>query len=476
MSPAMDTPQPNQRSPEAALTSALHSVAGRGATLILSFLFAIGVARTLAPSIRGDFALLQALNGFVLVAVNFAVSGAIIYHVGKGALTIRSSSRAASFLALMSGGLGALLFIPLSLVVKETFFPGINPLLLVVAILLVTPLLAREYLGGTMIAAHRSLDYVAAHAVQPLGSLLALVLVAGLGAGSLSGVALSWGVGIVLSGLAAAVLITRYASALPLFRGQEAHALARFGVRMYPALVVRFLNLRLDQFIVRLLSSSATLGQYAVAVSVGELLIRIPTNMLWAFSGPISSAAKDRSAPLVAQFCRWSLVVIVAVVALIAIAAPAAVPLVFGDRYRPAVSSILLLLPGLVCYAPATILVEYFMVQRGDARKATLIAGTSLVTSTILNFPLTPRLGADGASIASSISYIVMLVTALLLFKRDTDQKLGAPVAVSKHDAAAVLSSLRDAVRGLRRGRRQNAGNSRQETEGVPGSDPPLGG
>jgi O-antigen/teichoic acid export membrane protein len=460
----MDRPNEwTERSPEVALTSALHSVAGRGATLVLSFLFAIGVARALEPSLRGDFALLQALNGFVLVAVNFAVSGAIIYHVGKGALTIERSSRAASSLALLSSALGALLFIPLSLLINRTVFPGISPLLLVAAIVLVTPLLLREYLGGTMIATHRSLDYVVAHAVQPLGSLLALLLIAALGTTSLTGVSLSWAAGIVLSGLAAVLLISRYASPLPLFSGKDTHALARFGVRMYPALVVRFLNLRLDQFIVRLLSSSATLGQYAVAVSVGELLIRIPTNMLWAFSGSISAARKEQSADLVAQFCRWSLIVIVAVVILIAVAAPAAVPMVFGQEYRPAVSSILLLLPGLVCYAPATIVVEYFMVQRGDARKATFIAGTSLVTSTILNFPLTPRFGADGASAASSISYIVMLITALMLFKRDTGLKVTAPVAVTRNDAAAVLSSLVNAVRGIRRRRTKEPGLTGQE-------------
>src|SRR5206468_7248195 len=115
----------------------------------------------------------------------------------------------------------------------------------------------------------------------------------------------------------------------------------------------------------------------------------------------------------------------------------------FGSRYRGAVGSVLLLLPGMICYAPATIIAEYFIVQRGRPGKAALIAGASMVTSAALNFPLTPAWGAAGASIASSISYAVMLAVAVALFTADTGRPARELFAVSRRDLSESARALR---------------------------------
>ena len=122
--------------------------------------------------------------------------------------------------------------------------------------------------------------------------------------------------------------------------------LGRFGARTYLAVLTRFLNLRLDQFLVLALASAATLGQYAVAVNVGELLIQVSATMLWALSGTISASRREDSGPIVAQYCRWALIVVLLAAVAVAVVAPIAIPLLFGARYRPAIASVWLLLPG----------------------------------------------------------------------------------------------------------------------------------
>jgi O-antigen/teichoic acid export membrane protein len=158
--------------------------------------------------------------------------------------------------------------------------------------------------------------------------------------------------------------------------------------------------------------------------------------LLWALSGAISSADPDESREIVAQFCRVSILMLLGLGLVIAAAAPAVLPLVFGGNYRPAVPSVLLLLPGMVCYAPAIIFAEYFVVQGGMPGRAALIPAVSLVVSTVLNFPLTPALGAAGASMASSISYAAMLLTAVVLFARHTHR---SPVTILRITRADLL-------------------------------------
>jgi O-antigen/teichoic acid export membrane protein len=165
--------------------------------------------------------------------------------------------------------------------------------------------------------------------------------------------------------------------------------------------------------------------------------------MLWALSGSISAADPKESGAIVAQFCRLSILLLLGLAVVIAAVAPAGLPLVFGGNYRPAVPSVLLLLPGMVCYAPAIIFAEYFVVQGGMPGRAALIPAVSLAASTALNFPLTPAFGAAGASIASSISYAMMLVTAVVLFARHTRRSPVAILRITRADLRLLGSVLR---------------------------------
>ena len=431
----------------ALVARAMGALAGRAGILVVSFAFAILVARMLDPARRGSFALLQATNGLTVVLANFAIGGAVIYHVGKGRVTAPRAVGAASVLAVLSGVAAAAVLIPAGLLLRPHLFPEVSPLLLSGAILLATPLLLREYVGGTLIALGRPGRYVVSHAAHPAVATVVLTTIVLAGTASLVAVVCGWAAGITLSGLTALAMSLTVVRRRPELEVADVLELGRFGARTYPALLARFLNLRLDQFLVRFLASAPVLGQYAVAVNVGELLIQIPVVLLWALSGAISSADRQRSGELVAEFCRWSLVVLALAATALAILTPVGLPLVFGARYRGAVGSVLLLLPGMICFAPATIIAEYFIVQRNRPGKAALIAGTSMVTSAILNFPLTPALGAAGASLASSISYAVMLLTAVVLFTADSGHSARDLFRVRRRDLSESLRAIRVQLR-----------------------------
>ncbi len=422
----------------AQLGRAVGVAAGRLSVMVLSLGLAIALARILPPAQRGEFAALQALTGLAAVVGNLAISGSIVYHVGKRMFPASRASGAAVIWAFISGGIATAVLIPVALLLRSRLLPGISGSLLALAVVLAIPMLVREYSGGVMIALSRPQRYLLTHAVQPFGTIVFLAIFAIAGATTFSHVVSAWAIAILGAGALAVVMSFSVAHGPHAPTRAMVVELGRFGARTYVAVLTRFLNLRLDQFLVLALASAATLGQYAVAVNVGELLIQVSATMLWALSGTISASGREESGPIVAQYCRWALIVVLVAAAAVAVVAPIAIPLLFGARYRPAIASVWLLLPGMVCYGPALIITEYFVVQRGRPGKAAAIAGSSLVVSVILNFPLVPALGAAGASIASSISYGVMLLAATLMFHRDSGQSPRAVLGITGHDLRAV--------------------------------------
>ena len=417
--------------------------------VLLSLAAAVSLARALGPAGRGQLAVLQSLAGLAAVLTNFAVAKAIVHRVGRRQLTLASAASDAFVLAAMSGLAGAALVLPLAILFRGRLVPGLAIALVAAAVGVATIQQVREYLSGVLLAVGQSLTYVMASAVQPLVVLVLVSLLMVLGRASVGSVTVVWIAAVVASAGVAMSMAVRAASGLGPILWRDVRALGAFGVRTYPAILALFLNLRFDQLLVRGLSSSWVLGQYAVAVAVGEVLIILPSSMLSAASGAIGAWERDQSAELVAGFCR-SLTVVVATCAVgIAVVAPIALPLVFGAGFRPAAPAVIALLPGLVCYAPSATIVEYFIVQRGKASAAAIIAGASFATSTVMNLWLVPRLGAVGASVASSVSYGVMLIVAARLFRSDTGMQVGSALRPTMRDVSAV----RDAVMSVARAR-----------------------
>ena len=92
------------------------------------------------------------------------------------------------------------------------------------------------------------------------------------------------------------------------------------------------------------------------------------------------------------------------------------IPLLFGDAFRGAVRPLVLLLPGVVAYAPVTILVVYLTVRRARPRLSLYVSLIGLVVTAAMSIVLIPSYGASGAAIASAIGYAAGGIAAWMFF------------------------------------------------------------
>jgi O-antigen/teichoic acid export membrane protein len=113
-----------------------------------------------------------------------------------------------------------------------------------------------------------------------------------------------------------------------------------------------------------------------------------------------------------------SLAVLYGALCVLTIPAAQAIPLVFGDEFDGSISLYYWLLPGVFCLGMLTILSLHFA-GRGYPKEASASWFVGLALNVAINVAFLPGRGAWVASLASSITYGVLLALHVALFVRE---------------------------------------------------------
>jgi O-antigen/teichoic acid export membrane protein len=192
-----------------------------------------------------------------------------------------------------------------------------------------------------------------------------------------------------------------------------------YGLRIYPAGVMQYLNLRFDQFLVESLAGTSVLGLYAVAVSLTEAAWQVPIAMSMALFSRVS-ATTDRQADLVTpRVLRLTLIMtLLEVVALFFLGRPL-IRLLFGVEFEAALPAFYWLLPGTLLYAVPRVL-EGDLAGRGYPSIPSLAVGVAVVLTVVLDLFWIPSWGIVGAARASSVAYAANALILLVAFGQIT--------------------------------------------------------
>lgn len=193
-----------------------------------------------------------------------------------------------------------------------------------------------------------------------------------------------------------------------------------FAFPSYLANSVQFLNYRLDVFIVGLFAGTASVGRYTLAVSLAQLLWLL-SNSAAAVLLPKIAASNDRAASVqhVSRVARLSLAASLGGALALGVFAWLAIPLLYGEAFRPSILALWWILPGIVAFSIVNVLAA-FLAGIGQPRLNLYVGCVSLVVTVVLDFILIPKFNIVGASIASSASYLTSAVLTTFLFARNT--------------------------------------------------------
>ncbi|CAA7599629.1 Polysaccharide biosynthesis C-terminal domain protein [Acididesulfobacillus acetoxydans] len=215
-----------------------------------------------------------------------------------------------------------------------------------------------------------------------------------------------------------------------------------YGLKAQVGNFIQRLNYSLDVFIVNYFLPLNQVGMYWVAVTLGKTL--------WAVSGsiatvilPVASSATNQGEldTFTNQVTRVSLALIALFSLVLGIISRPLIIWWFTYPFAPAAEAFLWLLPGVAIFSISNILANY-LAGVGLVEKNIYSAVISGVVTVVLDFVLIPRIGINGASIATSLSYITFTLTTLYFYVRHTRCRWQDVLILKGADLALMRQTL----------------------------------
>ena len=190
-----------------------------------------------------------------------------------------------------------------------------------------------------------------------------------------------------------------------------------YGIKFHISILAGTIIIRADLLVVNHFRGAAEAGVYSVASQFALLLMLLP-GVIATLLFPRVTSEQDARGETTCQVSRYT-TFIMFVCCLAAVPFSLLLPLVYGAAFTDATGLLWILLPGVYLMGLESVLVQHFNAL-GLPRAIPLYWIATLVLNLILVFALVPRYGAQGAAIASSISYAIIFALVALHFHTST--------------------------------------------------------
>jgi len=252
--------------------------------------------------------------------------------------------------------------------------------------------------------------------------------------------------GVILSAIATpGICVAIYAYFLrnearmrPGFDLKALKAALAFGIQGHVGNILHFLNLRLDVFMVSFFADVRSVGLYAVATALAELLTYFSAAFSFVLFPRTASSNPETASRFTPKVARLSaLITIVAAVGLFLVSRPL-IGLFYSEEFLPSLYPLWVLLPGMVSLGYAGVIYSD-LGGRGKPSYSTYGAMVSLFVTVGLDFLLIPRWNIVGAAMASSAAYTTNAVMAVYFYLRETGAKPADLLFIRKSDMRVGL-------------------------------------
>src|SRR5690554_885638 len=215
------------------------------------------------------------------------------------------------------------------------------------------------------------------------------------------------------------------------------------GVIYALALLVMNLNYRLDVILLDHLSTSAEIGIYSKGSNIIQYLWQIPMLMSTIIFAR-SAISKDGLAfsKKVAQLLRLSLIVIVLGSLFLVLFSELVIVGLFGEEFRGSITVLNYLVPGVILLTIFKVM-NMDLAGKGKPWISLYIMTSALFINVILNILLIPKYHANGAAIASTISYACAGFAFLFLYSKTVDLPVKEIITYKKTDFDPILEMIK---------------------------------
>lgn len=419
------------------LRSAGWLATSRLVTLGLAFPMSVVLARVLGPSGKGTVTVAQVMATVGAAALNLGLGRAFVYYAARRQAHPLDAIR----LSLAVSFAATLLLTVLARVagpqIAQALFQTDRVAFVYLGALGAAPVLLCQLLGGYLVGSNLIRKAAIVTSSSLLLQLAAILILAGTHLLTTLVAVAVWLIAVTGS---AAVLLWHTASVKK--RGVRTGALRlwirvfRYSMASWASGGFALLSLRQDMFLVSYFLGTTAVGLYSVAVTLAELSWLVPNALNGVLVPKVASEGRIAlDSTLRLTRLSWPLTLATAVV--VAAGAWLLLPLVFGLPFEQSWVPLVCLIPGIVAASLSSILSAY-VTGLGYPLDWTAASMVNLTVNLILNLLLIPRLGIEGAALASSLSYIAAMLLILRAFIGRSRASLTQTLIPTLEDAAEL--------------------------------------
>ena len=378
------------------------------------------VARWLGTDGVGQLAVINVAVATIVQLGSFGLPSSNTYFIAQDQAHFRAAAVNSLFFAL---GVGALLALGLSAVasLRSDWFGFISPELVHIAAVSI-PFQLLGLIGLNILLAlgklreFNLLDLAGQSFVLINAVLVLLILKQGL----TTLITLNTAASILVSAIIVVLLVIS-AKNLVQSRWRADIALLRrmitYGLKFHISILAGAIIIRADLLVVNHFRGAAEAGVYSVASQFALLLMLLP-GVIATLLFPRVTSEQDARGETTCQVSRYTTFVMF-LCCIAAVPFSLLLPLIYGAAFSDATALLWILLPGVYLMGLESVLVQHFNAL-GLPRAIPLYWIATLALNLVLVFALVPRYGAQGAAIASSISYAMIFALVALHFHTST--------------------------------------------------------
>lgn len=393
----------------------------KGGIIFFGLIQNIIIARVLGPELNGVIAALIVYPSLFMIVGSLGVRQSTAYYIAKGTFSEEQIKTAVSQIWILST-----VFSLLVTYVLITYFSnsGKDELLVLLAIAPIPFALFNTYNSGVYLGKNEIQSFNKINWLPPLFVLLAVVLFVVIIRFSVAGVLLAKIIGPLIMSLIM-LFKNRFIKAFSFhFEFKVIKSLMSLGIVYAIALMVINLNYRIDVILIDKLSTNYATGIYSKGAALIEYMWQIPMLLSTIiFARSANSKNSNLFSYKVCQLLRISIAIIILACIVLAFLAPWIIDLLYGEEFLESGTVLRLLIPGVVLLTIFKVL-NMDMAGRGKPWISLKAMVPALLLNMILNIIWIPKYAANGASLASTISYSIAAVLFLFVYSKET----GIPV------------------------------------------------
>ena len=190
-----------------------------------------------------------------------------------------------------------------------------------------------------------------------------------------------------------------------------------YGLKFHISILAGAIIIRADLLVVNHFRGPAEAGVYSVASQFALLLMLLPS-VIATLLFPRVTSEQDARGETTCQVTRYT-TFLMFLCCLAAVPFSLLLPLIYGEAFSESTALLWILLPGVYLMGLESVLVQHFNAL-GLPRAIPIYWVFTLILNLVLVFALVPRYGAQGAAIASTISYAAIFALVALHFHTST--------------------------------------------------------